>query len=100
MSRRKQARPIRHLESEDGLVSALPNGKYTARFAWRCFFFPPFFFCLPRGAVKKVRLDKKCGYWFVLPFTGDLVFLHLFPRESDADAKTRGPTSAVTTSAV
>lgn len=27
MSRRKQARPIRHLETEDGLVSALPNGK-------------------------------------------------------------------------
>lgn len=29
MSRRKQARPIRHLESEDGLVSSLPNGKYV-----------------------------------------------------------------------
>ncbi|XP_023720785.1 homeotic protein spalt-major isoform X2 [Cryptotermes secundus] len=27
MSRRKQARPLRHLESEDGLVSSLPNGE-------------------------------------------------------------------------
>lgn len=57
MSRRKQARPIRHLESEDGLATSLPNGKYVTLHG--SFFFFVSVCSLPRGEVTS-KCNRPC----------------------------------------